>query len=394
MSSVAQSSQQLHRPTTRLAGSQCTNALVLSGGGARAAYQAGVLRYVGEQFPEAAFPVLTGVSAGSINVAHLANHPGTFRDSTDELVECWAALCANDLFRPKSTLRVLREILGFSATAEDYALVDPSPLRAYLCEHLDAPGGRLLGIQKNVQANRLQAVAITTSNYTTRQTVTWVQGEQMQHWARPNRVGRSALLTLDHVMASAALPFLFPAVQLGAHWYGDGGIRLLDPLAPAIHLGADRLFVISTRYRRSRSEAQEPSCTGYPPLAQIAGMLTSVLFLDVLEHDAAVLQRVNTLVRKLPEEEPTSLRPLDVLVIRPSEDLGKMAHAYEVPFGGAAGRLAQLMGARQTRSADWMSMMLFTPAYAQRLMDLGYDDARQQHQRIAAFLQMEPAVPK
>jgi NTE family protein len=360
-------------------------ALVLGGGGARAAYQTGVLCYVGEAFPDASIPLMTGVSAGSINAAHLAADPEPWPTRTADLTSYWEDLTMDDVFTPRSLWTMARSFVR-GTPSEQQTLLDTAPLRRYLDRRLPTDvDGTLTGVAENLKAGRLKGLAISTSNYATLQTVTWVQGCSMADWERPNRLGRRTTLRLDHIMASTALPMVFPAVRLGDAWYGDGGLRLLDPLAPAVHMGADRLFVISTRYERSRAEAVRAGRTAaYPSIFQMAGILANVLLLDVLEHDAAVLRRINRLVRRL-DGCAGRLRPLDLLILRPSVDLGALARDYEVEIGGAMGALLSAVQWRDDPQSDWLSMLLFRPAYLQRLLEIGYNDARRQHPRIEAF---------
>jgi NTE family protein len=366
-------------------------ALVLGGGGARAAYQTGVLSYVGEAFPQADLPLMTGVSAGSINAAHLAADPGPWRERTARLASYWEELTCADVFTPRSLWTLGRSLMHGTPSPKQ-TLLDTAPLRRYLERRLPTDyAGRFTGVTKNLDAGRLDGLAISTSNYDTLQTVTWVQGCSIQSWERPNRVGRRAELGLDHVMASTALPLIFPAVRLNGAWYGDGGLRMLDPLAPAVHLGAERLFVISTRYERTRAEAAHTGPpTSYPSLFQMAGILANVLMLDVLEHDAAVLRRINRLLRRLPPEDRGTLRPIDLLIVRPSKDLGALAADYELDLDGAMGTLLSAVEWQSDPPPDWLSMLLFEPGYLQTLLELGYEDARRQHYRIEAFFRRDP----
>lgn len=366
-------------------------ALVLGGGGARAAFQAGVLCYVGEAFPEASVPLMTGVSAGSINSAHLAADPAPWAHRTARLSQYWEELEAEKVFEPRSVWTLGRALLKADPTPEQ-SLLDTSPLQTFLQSRLPTDdNGRLTGVAENLSQGRLEGLAITTSNYTSLQTVTWFQGCSLKSWSRPNRLGRRAVLGLDHVMASTALPMVFPAVQLGNEWYGDGGLRMLDPLAPAIHLGADRLFVVSTRYERSLQEVDhERQPAPYPSLFHMAGILANVLMLDVLEHDTAILRRINRLVRRLRPDERGRLRPIDLLVLRPSVDLGALAGDYDLEIGGAMRRLLRLVEWRSDPPPDWWSMLLFNPDYIERLLEIGYNDAKRQHHRIEAFFAREP----
>lgn len=368
-----------------------STALVLGGGGARAAYQTGVLEYVGDAFPRASVPLMTGVSAGSINAAHLAADPGPWAHRTTRLTSYWEDLTMDDVFAPRSLWTIGRSLVRGTPSPKQ-TLLDTAPLRDYLDQRLPTDEtGRLTGVAENLSAGRLEGLAISTSNYATLQTVTWVQGREMQDWERPNRIGRRATLSLDHVMASTALPMVFPAVRLEDAWYGDGGLRMLDPLAPAIHLGADRLFVVSTRYERTQAEANRVARTpAYPSLFQMMGILANVLLLDVLEHDAAVLRRINRLLRRIDTEQRGPLRPIDLLVLRPSVDLGALASDYDLEIGGAMGGLLNLVEWRSDPPPDWWSMLLFEHDFIHRLLEIGYNDAKRQHDRIEAFFAREP----
>jgi NTE family protein len=371
--------------------------LVMGGGGARAAYQVGFLRCVARRFPELQVPYITGVSAGAINAAELASHHGTFFQAVEELSHLWGHLTLEDVFRVDvrslgfTALRWLRQLAsgGTGGTRRVKGFVDTRPLRGYLTEVLHAVNGELTGIQYNLERGRLKAVALSTSSYTTGQSVTWIQGAEIHEWERPQRRARSTTLTVEHVMASAALPLFFPAIQLDGSWYGDGGIRLTAPLSPAIHLGARRIMAISTRYQRSASEADEPIVPGYPPPAQVVGVLMNSIFLDLLDHDAARLELLNRLLESLPEKRREGLRPVKLLILRPSVDLGKLADQYEAALPRAFRFFTRGLGTRQTRSSDLLSLVLFQPDYLRTLMDLGDADAEARSDEIAAFLSDE-----
>jgi NTE family protein len=377
-----------------------TRGLVLSGGGARAAYQAGVLRYLAEAFPEAAFPILTGVSAGAINAAFLANATGSLPAATQHLAQSWGTLDLDDVFTMETGVGFWWKLLRQGASPaldaplprgevrRTHGLADTTPLCRYLRARLsaDPADGALPGIAANLDAGRLRAVAMLATNYGTGQTVTWVQGRAFEPWERPNRVSRHTRLTIDHIMASTSLPFLFPAVQIDGAWYGDGGIRLAAPLAPAVHLGADRILVISTRYARSAREAAQPATHGYPPAAQILGTLMNAVFLDALDQDAFTLERINTLVRELPHAKRHRMRPIRLLQIRPSVDLGRLAHGFEATLPGPIRTLAAGLGSGETASPDWLSVLLFQRAYTARLLEVGYEDARRRRDALEAFL--------
>ena len=370
-------------------------ALVLGGGGARSAYQAGVLLYMGEYFPDLRFPLQTGVSAGAINIGHLASTRLDPKPAAEQLARFWSELTDEHVYREESSLGLLWSFLrGASSDNGDdddqvtgiRSLLDHSPLRDLLRSRLELEEDHLIGIQQNLDQGLLEAAAIVTTNYSTSQTVTWVQGRDIELWERPNRVSRNCTITLDHIMASASLPLMFPAVKIGDAWYGDGGIRFDAPLSPAIHLGASHIVVVSTRYNRSRAEADEPTVAGYPPAAQILGILMNAIFLDTLDQDALMTERLNSLIKRLPPQERLGLRPVRVLLLRPSIDLGKLAAQYEVRVPKPLRLFTRGVGTAETNSPDYLSMLLFDHDYLERLIDIGYHDARFQHAQIEAFL--------
>jgi NTE family protein len=371
-------------------------AMVLDGGGARAAYQVGLLRALARRHPDLRLPMLTGVSAGALNAVFLAAHPGPFATAVEELATIWSSLTVEQVFRDDSASLVgnlwhwgVRLVGGGRTVAPPFrGLVDTAPLRRTL-EHVLKPdeNGEIPGIARNLASNRLIGLAIVTSSYTTGGSVAWVQGRDVQDWDRPFRMSRQSSITIDHVMASAALPFLFPAVQLGSAWYGDGGIRLITPLSPAVHLGANRVLAFSTRYGRKRAEADQPQVHGYPPPIQIADQLLSAIFLDDHDHDALNLARVNELLEELPPEKRHGLRLIDLVFIRPSEDIGRLAAQYEVRLPFFLRHLLRSAGARRTTNPDLLSLLMFEPGYLKRLMEIGEADGDARADDIAALLQ-------
>jgi len=368
--------------------------LVMGGGGARAAYQVGFLCYLARQYPDLKVPIVTGVSSGGINAAHLASHHGSFGQAVRELVSLWQRLTVEEVFRvdaPSLTwigVRWLFQLLsgGVGGAARVRGLVDTTPLRNYLSEVLHAVDGELTGIQYNLALGRLKAVALSTSSYTTGQSLTWIQGQDLHDWTRPQRRSQQAVLTIDHVMASSALPLFFPAIQIDDEYFGDGGVRLSAPLSPAIHLGAEKILAISTRYDRTEAEARLPEVTGYPPPAQVLDVLFNSVFLDLLDQDAARLERLNHLLRKVLPQDRDGLRTVRLLVLRPTVDLGRLANEFEPQLPKAFRFLTRGLGTRQTKSPDFLSMVLFQPDYISRLIELGEADAEARADEIHAFI--------
>ena len=368
-------------------------ALVLTGGGARGAYQAGLLRYLARSYPELNFPILSGVSAGAINIALLAQHHGTFRQAVSELAALWGELMPEKIFRVDMRSLAtnlgrwgLRLTSGGMTEGGTRGLVDTAPLRQFLEEALAPVNGELTGIDYNLHRGSLRAVTISTSDYTTGQSVVWVQGRDIQTWERPGRTSRHCRLTVDHVMASSALPLFFPAVQIGPHWYGDGGIKLTAPLSPALHLGASRILAVSTRYDRTRGEAARPNVAGYPPPAQIIGLLMDAIFLEMVDQDVARMERINRVLEHVPPEHRAGMRTVELMVMRPSQDLARIAAEYEPKLPRAFRMLTRGLGTRETRSPDVLSMLMFQDDYAKRLMALGESDAARRAEEIDRFI--------
>jgi NTE family protein len=366
----------------------------MGGGGARAAYQVGVLRGLARQHPELHAPILTGVSAGAINTAFLANRPEPIAESAAHLAELWNSLRTEDVIESNAASLFgtafrwgLRLVSGGSKLAPPTkGMVDTTPLRGFLRRALETEDGRLHGIRKNLEARRVRAVGLTTTDYATARTVTYIEGRDVSMWKRPHRSAVETDLTVDHVMASAALPLFFPAIRIGDRWHGDGGIRLTSPLAPALHLGAERILAISTRYPKKGHEVDRPDSFGYPSPARVLGVLMNAIFLDALDYDALTMSRINDLLRLIPPEKRGDLRVAELLILRPSKDLARMATKFEPRLPQPFRFLTRGLGTRETRSPDSLSMIMFEPDYVNRLMDLGEEDAAAHSAEISAFL--------
>src|SRR5437762_3251606 len=370
-------------------------ALVLAGGGARAAYEVGVLAAIAERAPGLEFPIVTGVSAGAINAVYLAAHPGPLATAVAALRAQWSRLVVERVYRSRAGRLARGLLLGTAhtalgrggAAAAVHGLVDMSPLREFLGANID-----FTQLAANIAARRLRAAALSTTSYATGETVTFVHGPpDVPTWRRALRYAVATQLTLDHVMASAALPILFPAVRIGDAFYGDGSVRQTAPLAPAIHLGARAIVVVT-----QRNDPQElhppapgpgrPAAPTYPALAEVIGLLLHAIFLDALEADAERLERVNRVVTALPEaQRPDGLRPVRLLMLRPSRDLGALAAGCGVKLPPLIRWLVRGMGGQRATAVDFLSYLLFDPAYTNALIELGYADVPAQWPRIARF---------
>jgi len=368
-------------------------ALVLGGGGARAAYQAGVIHYMHELSPDISFPIITGVSAGAVNAAFLAGNLGLH--GAEALMRCWSHIDQDKVFRAESSISLIRRVLPGNLfhnpvirVNEGEAVLDTQPLREYLSEQLPAQvDGSLPQIGKNIDSGQLAALCITTTSFTTGQSVSWVQGRNIFQWERPNRVAHQDEITLDHVMASSSLPLLFPAVKLGGSWYGDGGIRLIAPLSPALHLAATDIICISPKHARTPLEAAQPLIHGYPPAAQVMGILLNATFLDAFDHDVQMANRITKLALHTPKCERNGIRPVNILLIQPSRDIGKLAHGFEMKTKGVLRMLTRGLGSQETISPDWLSVILFAPHFIQQVLELGYEDGRRHGDTIQRFVE-------
>ena len=374
-------------------------AVVLTGGGARAAYQVGVIRAVARHFPDTKFDIITGVSAGAINALFLASRQTALPETIAELSGLWENLRIQSVFRVDA-LSLANHLItwGFRLVAGGSALkprvkglIDTSPLRDLLGKvfpHDDR--GVIFGVKESVRRCDPDAIAITTLNYTTGQTVTWVDGCKIETWARPLRRAVMTEFTVDHVMASAALPIIFPAVRLGDSWHGDGGIRLTAPLSPALHLGAERILAISTSHAKTFEEAGQHQTVGYPPPAQILGQLMSAVFLDVIDEDALRLQRSNEFLRDLPPEQRRGYRPVDLVIVRPSRDLSLLAARYEPLLPRGFRFLMRSLGTRETSRPDFLSLLMFERNYLREMMDIGEADGEKRIGDIGRMLGVAP----
>ena len=363
-------------------------ALALSGGGARAAYQVGVLARLAERLPGLEFPILTGVSAGAINTSYLAAHLGPFPAAVATLREEWTRLTADRIYRVRFAPLARAALgwiwqgvtLGRRRHASLQGLVDTGPLRDFLAHSVN-----LGGIDFNIAAGRLRAVALSATSYTTRRSVTFVHGRpDMPLWERAQRIAVRARLTIDHVMASAALPIIFPAIQVGEEFYGDGSVSHLAPLAPALHLGARAIVAIG-----SGSPAVPGSGAGYPSAAEVIGLLFRAIFLDTLEADAERLERVNRTIATLPPSEPApdALRPVELLMLRPSRELTGLAAGNETLLPPVIRFIVRAIGGQHAAASDFLGHLLFHPDYTSRLVDLGYEDVAAQWPEIERFFE-------
>lgn len=365
-------------------------ALVLSGGGARAAYQVGVLQAISERIPDLNVPILTGVSAGAINAAFLAAYRGSLKDAVAALRREWLSLDSGKVYglRPELMVRsTARWFLNFISTWRRQpslaaGLFESGPLRESLSRVID-----FQGIEENLREGRLHAVALTATSYSSGLTTTFVHGRpELQMWRRALRKSVKCRLTLDTVMASSAIPMVFPAVKLEDGYYGDGSLRQTSPLAPAIHLGADRLLAVAPGPKAEPLQASGPP--KFPTAADMMGVLLDAMFLDAVDMDAELLERINRLLgdRDPQTPVPDGLRPLELTVLRPTTDLGALAEGHRRDLPRTMRVLMYVMGSGSRRGTRMLSYLLFEPPYIEHLMQLGHADAQARWPVIERFL--------
>ena len=373
-------------------------AVMLTGGGARAAYQVGLIKGLGRHFPQLRFQIITGVSAGAINAIFLAAHEGSLREIAEQLSNLWCSLECRHVFRPNYAALLpfrtaLKAILPPRLSRRPHGLLNAGPLaetlrNVYKCPARNQP---IDGIRRNLANGDLKAVALIGLDYTTGQNVRWTQGRVIDTFEGPNRRSAQTDITVEHVLASAALPFVFPAVKIGNRWYGDGGIRLAAPLSSAMHLGATRILAMSTGYQRTQDEANTPVVEGYPPVAQIMGQLINAIFLDVIDEDVTRMERMNEMIGKLDSSQRNGFKPIDLFVLRPSVDLGRIAGEHEKYLPRNMKLLTRALGTRETESPDFISMLMFEPRYTSKLIEIGENDVGARIDELRAFLG-EPAA--
>ena len=373
-------------------------ALVLTGGGARAAYQVGALMAVREVWgkrPDNPFPILCGTSAGAINAVALAVFSADFDAGVRKLAYIWRNFHVGQIYR-SDTLAIAESVLrwgsaiflGWLIHQSPRSLLDNSPLRVLLEEHLD-----FTQIGKSIAEGHLQAVTVTASGYTSGESLSFFQGrDDLQPWRRAQRVGLRSELQVEHLMASSAIPFVFPAVRINREYFGDGSMRQLAPISPVIHLGAERILVIAGG---RRSEEARQRADAYPSPAQVAGHAMSSIFLDGLTSDLERLERINATVAAVPPELRRTagipLKPIETLVIAPSQRLDYLAARHHNALPKALSLVLRGIGATRKNGSVLLSYLLFEKGYTRSLMELGYRDAMSRRADLARFLRVDQA---
>ena len=370
-----------------------TVGLVLTGGGSRSAYQVGVLLALAEMLPRARnpFQVIVGTSAGAVAASVLAAEAHHWRRAVAGLERVWANFQSSQVFHvdARHMLRagahwVLALISGGMVLAPPKSVLDNTPLRELLSVHVDCSG-----IRRSIERGHVRAFALCASSYSSGQTVAFFDGiDSIRDWSRVQRIGVRTQLTLDHLMASAAIPLLFPPIRIGDEYYGDGAMRQVHPLSPAIHLGADRLLIIGVRARRAAGVQVNRLPPIMPTPGEIFGYMLDTLFTDQIYGDLEQLERFTELVHAAPQAARGG-RPIETLMLAPSVDPRELAarHAREMPRGLRV--LLRVIGGRDVSGDQLASYLTFESGYTRALIELGYRDAMEARTALMAFMSGE-----
>ena len=366
--------------------------LILTGGGARAAYQVGVLRAIAAMLPKGArnpFPVICGTSAGAINAASLAVAARNFHEGVRQLVDVWENFHVDQVYRSDpigvlfNSVRILASLVFNKHDA--ISLLDDSPLTKLLVHRLP-----FRGIQKSINSGDLHALGITAWGYTSGQSVTFYQGvKDIAAWDRERRIGISTNIGVEHLVGSSAIPFLFPAMRINREYFGDGSMRQFAPISPALHLGAERILVIGV-HDTLNEHPDRARTASYPPMAQIAGHVMNSIFLDSLDIDLERLQRINEIIQLIPREtlenSSMQLRPIETLIISPSEAINKIAEQYAHTLPRTMRLAYRTIGAMGRDGSTLLSYLLFEKPFCQALIKLGYQDTMLRKNEVLQFI--------
>ncbi len=380
--------------------SQKKTGLILAGGGARAAYQVGLLKAISAMLPRKAsnpFQVISGTSAGAINGTALAIYSSNFHTAVHRMVSVWENFHADRVFRTDPMGVILTGahwlaamMLGGIGRYNPHSLLDRTPLSELLQARLTFDR-----IQTAIEDGQLHALGITCSGYTSGQSVTFYQGSpSIPPWHRARRIGCPAMIGLHHIMASSAIPLVFSAIRIGHEYFGDGSMRQIAPISPALHMGADRVLIVGARNQAFNSTQIRTET--YPSLAQIAGNVLNSIFLDSLEVDLERLSRINKTVSLIPSHHLTegniTLRQVDYLVVTPSQELDEIAAKHAGLLPRSIRFLLKRIGAMNPDGANLTSYLLFEREYCQELISLGYHDTLARKEEILAFLEIHPDI--
>jgi NTE family protein len=370
--------------------------LVLSGGGARGAYQAGALLGLAsilERNRRTPFGIICGTSAGAINAAMLACRADSFRTGVARLVRLWRGIRVSDIYHAdlgtlsRHGLKFLASVVGVGSAPEGAAsMLDNTPLAAFLERTLD-----LASVPEHCASGRLGALGVNVTSYATGKAVTFFCGAPGKAaWQRTRRRGERCMLGTAHLMASTAIPFIFPAVRVGSEYYMDGSMRQIAPLSPALHLGARRVVVIGVGRFGGQAPGGHEETSRYPSFAQTAGHALSSIFLDNIGADLERLMQMNRLVGMVPRRELARHRLLlhhvDALLLAPSIDIGELSLEYADLLPSGVRTLLHGLGSTHGTGSNLTSYLLFDSRFCRALVRQGYRDTLARRDEVIAFL--------
>lgn len=367
----------------------------MPGGGARVAYQVGVIKALAtlhkNRDVQNPYRILCGTSAGAINAVALATRSDDFCEAADWLEDLWMELSPDSIYRSDwlgvigNASRLMLSLFNSGvAVGKPVGLLDNAPLRQLLSKNLDLPA-----ISRNISSGHLDALSVTAMNYTEGVSMSFFQGgPEHAGWQRWRRQGIPTPIDIAHVMASTAIPTIFPPQRIGRNYYGDGALRQLTPISPALHLGADKVLIIPANGHR-REYAKPVRRIHSPAFGQIIGHLLNSAFVDSIETDIERLERINQLIRLMPEQDSFTdhqLKPIDALVISPSEDIDSLADEHIQHLPRSIRTFMRRTGGRYGGGVNIASYLLFTHSFAERLITLGYNDAMVQADELKRFI--------
>ena len=366
--------------------------LVLPGGGARAAYQVGVLKAISELIPDSnPFSIISGTSAGAINASLLASRSQSLKEAVEVLSGVWCNFKTNKVYRTETTV-MLKSIFQWLLTVSSggvlaknpKSLLDNSPLRQLLEDTIN-----LEGIKNNIDKGNLDAFAITAASYSSKKSVTFFQSEEDDiDWERFLRVGVKTDILIDHLMASIALPLIFPAVKINNEYFGDGAMRQATPLSPAIRLGAEKLLIINTDSKSPNNQLTDNQI--YPSIGEVGGYMLDALFTGGLLSDLERLDRINQIIENSGNNSVQTsnkkMKHLDYCVISPSKDIKKIAkeHYKDVPY--SVKLLMKGLGLKNREESELLSFLLFESSFTSSLIQLGFEDGMTNQSEIKAII--------
>lgn len=369
-------------------------ALVLSGGGARAAYQVGVIKAIAELLPEfkaSPFSIICGVSAGAINATVMACSASRFKIGAKRLEHVWANFHSGQIYRSDflgMTANSLRWLASLARRRHpdtpSPSMLDNNPLRELL--KTVVPFNE---IAKSINKGDLYAVSVTCSGYNSGESISFFEGhEEIDGWHRYRRSGARTRIQLQHLMASSAIPLVFPAVKINREYFGDGSVRFMAPISPALHLGATKVLIVGVDPVRDVDKSRQ-AAKGYPTVAEIAGHVMDSVFLDSLDSDMERLKRINNTLSKIPEQvridNNINLKPIDTLVIAPSRDLSELSGKHSRSLPRVVRFFFRRIGITGKTGSTILSYLLFESSFTKELIQLGYQDAMHQKAEIRGF---------